>query len=67
MAPLALPARTPVQLPWVTIRFELSSADLAATSAEAPAALRLRDPWGREVELVVDPDTVRILRKIYSK
>ncbi len=25
------------------------------------------DPWGREVELVVDPDTVRILRKIYSK
>ena len=29
--------------------------------------VRALDPWGREVELVVDPNTVRILRKIYLK
>ena len=29
--------------------------------------VRALDPWGRQVELVVDPDTVRILRKIYLK
>ena len=29
--------------------------------------VRALDPWGRQVELVVDPDTVRVLRKIYLK